>query len=318
MASAVELGLIYALVALGVYITFRILDFPDLTVDGSFTTGAGTAAIWMASGGNPWIGTIVAFFVGSLAGLITGLLHTKGGINGLLAGIITMIGLWSINLRIMQRSNISLLGEDTIFTPLENERLMGTWASVGILAVTVLAIKFILDYFLKTNVGTALQATGDNEGMIRSLGVNTDNMKILGLMISNGLVGLAGAIFAQYNGSADISMGVGIIVAGLASVILGQAILGTRSIFWATLGVVVGAILYRLFISWALNIGLNVNDMKLISAMLVVIALLLPKWKLFKKFNRRRGGGAAPLEHNPASAEGAEVSASTTEEAVQR
>lgn len=216
MASAVELGLIYALVALGVYITFRILDFPDLTVDGSFTTGAGTAAIWMASGGNPWIGTIVAFFVGSLAGLITGLLHTKGGINGLLAGIITMIGLWSINLRIMQRSNISLLGEDTIFTPLENERLMGTWASVGILAVTVLAIKFILDYFLKTNVGTALQATGDNEGMIRSFGVNTDNMKILGLMISNGLVGLAGAIFAQYNGSADISMGVGIIVAGLA------------------------------------------------------------------------------------------------------
>ena len=121
MASAVELGLIYAIVALGVYITFRILDFPDLTVDGSFTTGAGTAAMWVASGGNPWIGTIVAFFVGSLAGLITGLLHTKGGINGLLAGIITMIGLWSINLRIMQRSNISLLGEDSIFTPLEDD-----------------------------------------------------------------------------------------------------------------------------------------------------------------------------------------------------
>lgn len=309
MITAVELGLIYALMALGVYITFRILDFPDLTVDGSFTTGAATAAIWMANGGNPWVGTILAFFVGSLAGLITGLLHTKGGINGLLAGILTMIALWSINLRIMGRSNISLLGSDSIFTPLSDARLMGSWASIGILAVTVLLIKMVLDYFLKTDMGTAIQATGDNEGMIRSFGVNTDNMKIIGLMISNALVGLSGAIFAQYNGNADISMGVGIIVAGLASVIVGQAIFGTRSIVLASFGVVMGSVLYRAFISLAMDLGLNPNDMKLISAVLVVVALLLPKWGVFKKFSRKRssGGGEPLVTADQAAASGAEV-----------
>lgn len=296
MIIAVELGLIYALMALGVYITFRILDFPDLTVDGSFTTGAATAAIWIANGGNPWVGTILAFFVGTLAGLITGLLHTKGGINGLLAGILTMIALWSINLRIMGRSNISLLGSDSIFTPLQERGFMGTWASIGFLALAVIAIKLVLDFFLKTNMGTTLQATGDNEEMIRSFGVNTDNMKILGLMISNGLVGLSGAIFAQYNGNADISMGIGIIVAGLASVIVGQAIFGTRSILMASLGVVIGSVLYRVFISLAMDLGLNPNDMKLISAALVVVALLLPKWGIFKRKGRRNPGEAKGAE----------------------
>jgi putative tryptophan/tyrosine transport system permease protein len=283
MIVAVELGLIYAIMALGVYLTFRILNFPDLTVDGSFTTGAAVASIMIINGYSPVVSTVAAFGAGLVAGWITGILHTKGKINGLLAGILTMIALYSINLRIMGRANLPLLREDTLITPLRDAGLLGTAMAVVVFALFALLVKFILDWFLHTDVGLAMQATGDNEEMIRSFGVSTDRMKILGLALSNGLVGLCGALIAQYQGFADIGMGIGLILAGLASVIIGQAIFGSRLIIIASLAVVLGSVLYRVVIQLALQAGLNPNDMKLISAVLVVIALVLPQWKLFKR-----------------------------------
>ncbi|QTG80577.1 ABC transporter permease [Arthrobacter crystallopoietes] len=283
MIVAVELGLIYAIMALGVYLTFRILNFPDLTVDGSFTTGAAVASIMIINGYSPVVSTVAAFGAGLVAGWITGILHTKGKINGLLAGILTMIALYSINLRIMGRANLPLLREDTLITPLRDAGLLGTAMAVVVFALFALAVKFVIDWFLHTDVGLAMQATGDNEEMIRSFGVSTDRMKILGLALSNGLVGLCGALIAQYQGFADIGMGIGLILAGLASVIIGQAIFGSRLIIIASLAVVLGSVLYRVVIQLALQAGLNPNDMKLISAVLVVIALVLPQWKLFKR-----------------------------------
>lgn len=283
MIVAVELGLIYAIMALGVYLTFRILNFPDLTVDGSFTTGAAVASIMIINGFSPVVSTIAAFGAGLVAGWITGILHTKGKINGLLAGILTMIALYSINLRIMGRANLPLLREDTLITPLRDAGLLGTAMAVVVFSLFALAVKFVIDWFLHTDVGLAMQATGDNEEMIRSFGVSTDRMKILGLALSNGLVGLCGALIAQYQGFADIGMGIGLILAGLASVIIGQAIFGSRLIIIASLAVVLGSVLYRVVIQLALQAGLNPNDMKLISAVLVVIALVLPQWKLFKR-----------------------------------
>ena len=283
MIVAVELGLIYAIMALGVYLTFRILSFPDLTVDGSFTTGAATAAVLITTGTPPLLATLVAVAAGLVAGLITGLLHTKGNINPLLAGILTQIGLYSINLRIMGGANLPLLREDNLLTPLRDAGLLGTMTSIAIFAVLALVLKLVLDWFLHTDLGLGLQATGDNEEMIRSFGVSTDRMKILGLALSNGLVGLAGAVVAQYQGFADISMGIGLIIAGLASVILGQAIFGSRLIVISTLAVVLGSVLYRVTIQLALEVGLDPNDMKLVSALLVVIALVLPQWSVFRR-----------------------------------
>ena len=287
MITAVELGLIYAVMALGVYLTFRILDFPDLTVDGSFTTGAATAAVLITNGVPVAAAMLAAFVVGCLAGLVTGLLHTKGRIDGLLAGILTMIALYSVNLRIMGRANVPLLGEDTLFRSLADLGLAKNLGSVLVLLVGVVLIKLVLDWFLHTDLGLALQATGDNEEMIRSYGVSTDRMKILGLMLSNGLVGLCGSLMAMYQGFADISMGIGLILVGLASVIVGQAIFGRRTVFLATLAVIVGAVVYRLIIQLALNAGLNPNDMKLISAALVVLALLLPRFGLARRLSLR-------------------------------
>lgn len=292
MITAVELGLIYAIVALGVYLTFRILNFPDLTVDGSFTSGAATAAILIINEVNPFLATAAAFAVGTVAGLITGLLHTKGNINGLLAGILTMIGLYSINLRIMGGANVPLLGEDTVISALRGVAGTG-WNSVLVLIAVALVFKLLLDWFLHTDSGLALQATGDNEQMIRSFSVSTDRMKIIGLMLSNGLVGLAGAVVAQFQGFADIGMGIGLILVGLASVIVGQAIFGTRVVIQATMAVVLGAVIYRLAIQFALNAGLNPNDMKLMSALLVIAALLLPQWKGFRRIAQWRRGRSA-------------------------
>jgi putative ABC transport system permease protein len=283
MITAVELGLIYAVMAIGVYLTFRILDFPDLTVDGSFTTGAAVAAVGIINGVHPLLATTLAFFSGMIAGLVTGLLHTKGNINGLLAGILTQIGLYSINLRIMGKANLPLLRETTLFTPLREAGLTGTWVSVAILLATALVILLVVIWFLHTDVGLAMRATGDNPDMIRSFGVNTDNQKLLGLALSNGLVALSGALVAQFQGFADIGMGIGLIVAGLASVIIGQAILGRSGIAIAASAVVLGSVLYRVVIQLALQAGLNPNDMKLISAILVILALVLPQWKGFAK-----------------------------------
>ena len=290
MTGAIEIGLIYAIVALGVYLTFRVLNFPDLTVDGSFTTGGAVAAMLIITGWNPILATIIAFFAGMAAGAITGLLHTKGKIDGLLAGILTMIALWSVNLRIMGlangtegTANLGLRNQTSVFTVLRENGLMGTWASIGLLLLGVFVVKLIIDWFLATDLGLALQATGNNEQMIRSFGVNTDGTKILGLSLSNGLVAVGGALFAQYNGFADASMGIGLILIGLASVIIGQAFFGNRWVWLATIGVIVGAIVYRLVIFAALQVGLNPNDMKLITALIVIVALLLPQFGLGKR-----------------------------------
>jgi putative ABC transport system permease protein len=283
MMTAVELGLIYAVMALGVYLTFRILDFADLTVDGSFTTGAGIAAIGIVNGVPPALATSLAIVGGLAAGTITGLLHTRGRINGLLAGILTQIALYSINLRIMGRANVPLLRETTLITPLREGDILGTWSSVGIFLVAALVVLGLIVWFLHTDLGLAMRATGDNPDMIRSFGVNTDSMKLLGLALSNGLVALCGAIVAQYQGFADIGMGIGMIVAGLASVIIGQAILGRSSVPIAATAVVLGSLLYRVVIYLALKAGLNPNDMKLVSAVLVVLALVVPQWKGFAR-----------------------------------
>lgn len=298
MIGALELGLIYGVMALGVYLTFRVLNFPDLTVDGSFTTGAATAAALIGAGVNPVLATLSGGLAGVIAGIITGLLHTKGKIDGLLAGILTMIALWSINLRIMGKANFPLLRSDTIFTPLKDASVLGTWVGVAILFAAVLVLKFIVDWFLSTNLGLSIQATGDNGPMIRSFGVSTDFTAILTLGLSNGLVALCGAIVAQYQGFADISMGVGLILIGLASVILGQAVFGQRFIWVASFAVLFGAVLYRLIIFGALSVGFNPNDMKLITAVLVIAALLLPRWGFLKKVPslKNRGGKARPRE----------------------
>ncbi|GAA1704886.1 ABC transporter permease [Propioniferax innocua] len=310
MLIAVELGLIYAVMALGVYLTFRVLDLPDLTVDGSFTTGAATAAVLIVGGTPAPLAMVAAFLAGSVAGLVTGLLHTKGNINGLLAGILTMIGLYSINLRILGQANVSLLGEDTMFQAL---RVMGISRGpllIGVLVIMVVVIKVIIDWFLATDVGLALQATGDNEEMIRSFGVSTDRMKMVGLVLSNGLVALCGSLVAQYQGFADIGMGVGLILVGLASVIVGQAIFGTRTTFVATGAVVIGAVIYRAAIQIALQVGLTPNDMKLISAILVVIALLVPQWGVFRRSRRRRVRASSTPAANPTTRSAAGDSAS--------
>ncbi|WP_105570111.1 MULTISPECIES: ABC transporter permease [unclassified Arthrobacter] len=299
MITAVELGLIYALMALGVYLTFRILDFPDLTVDGSFTTGAAVASVGIVNGVNPWLATLLAFFAGMVAGAITGLLHTKGKIDGLLAGILTMIALYSINLRIMGKANTPLLGEDTLISPLRTAGILGSAGSVLILFAVALLFVAAIVWFLHTEMGMAMRATGDNHEMIRSFGVSTDNQKILGLALSNGFVALSGAAIAQYQGFADVGMGIGVILIGLASVIVGQAIFTQRYIWLAALAVVFGAVIYRLVIQFALVAGLEVNDMKLISAVLVVVALLLPKWKGFQKIVKtfkRKDSDAAPIQ----------------------
>ena len=288
MLSALDLGLIYGLMALGVYLTFRVLDFPDLTVDGSFTTGAAVAASLIIAGQSPWIATAAGAAAGAVAGLVTGLLHTKGRINPLLAGILTQIALYSINLRIMGRANLPLLRTDTLLSGLRDDRVLGTWASVGIFALVVFAFMLALDWFLNTDLGLALQATGDNERMIRAQGVSTDNTKILGLSLSNALVALAGGLIAQYQGFADIGMGIGLIVAGLASVIIGQAVIPGRRFIFATLAVVVGSVVYRIVIQLALTAGADPNDMKLISALLVIAALLLPRLAVVRRLRARR------------------------------
>lgn len=293
MIGAIELGLLFGVVALGVYLTFRVLNFPDLTVDGSFTTGAAVAAAIITAGGNPVLGTLAGGAAGALAGVVTGVLHTKGRIDGLLAGILTMIALWSVNLRIMDKANLPLLRAETVFSPLRDAEWIGkTWYAILVFAGVLLVLKLLVDWFLSTELGLAIQATGDNEQMIRSFGVDTDAMKILTLALSNGLVAIAGALVAQYQGFADIGMGIGLILIGLASVILGQAVIGQRNIVVASLAVLLGAILYRLIIFFALSAGLDPNDMRAVTAVLVILALLLPRWGVLKRVPslRDRGG----------------------------
>lgn len=272
LQGPLQSGILYAVMALGVYLTFRILDFPDLTVDGSFVTGGGIAALLITNGVSPILAMLAAFAGGAIAGMFTGILHTKGKINPLLSGIIMMIALYSINLRVMGKSNFSLLNIETLFTQIENE-----WMLVAITFVVVIVIKVLIDWFLHTEIGLALRATGDNARMIRSFGVHTHRTIILGVALSNGLVALSGSLVAQSQGFADVTMGVGMIVIGLASVIIGESIFGAKTVIRATLAVVFGAIIYRLIYALALRIEwLEASDMKLITALIVIIALTAP------------------------------------------
>ncbi|MEG0385392.1 ABC transporter permease [Solibacillus cecembensis] len=315
--GSVEQGIIYAIMALGVYLTFRVLDFPDLTVDGSFVTGAGTAAMMIVLGYNPILATIVAMVAGFLAGCMTGLLHTKGKINPLLSGILMMIALYSINLRIMgitsdtgvTRPNIPLLNTDTVFTMFNDfwsklgidsvlssavtamggKSLPSTWGILFFMLIITLIIKLIMDRFLKTEIGLAIRATGDNKRMIRSFSANTDSLIILGLGLSNGMVALSGALIAQYTKFADIGLGIGMIVVGLASVIIGEAIFGTKSIMRTTFAVIAGAVIYRLIYALALRVGwLDTGDMKLITAIIVILALIIPQVLNKQKEKKRK------------------------------
>ena len=309
MFGAVESGIIYAIMALGVYLSFRILDFPDLTVDGSFVTGAAIAAILIVNGTNPFFATLLAIGAGFIAGCITGLLHTKGKVNPLLAGILMMIALYSINLRIMGRSNVPLLNEESVFTRIESfftstgldallgsmaaaiglQNLTSTWSVLISMLVVTMLIKIITDLFLRTQIGLALRATGDNKRMIRSFSANTDQLTILGLGLSNALVALAGALIAQYSSFADVGMGIGMIIIGLASVIIGEAIFGTKTIAVTTFAVVGGAIVYRIVVSLALRVDfLETGDMKLITAVIVIAALVLPQLIDGQKERRRK------------------------------
>lgn len=297
IVGSLEQGFIYAIMALGVYLAFRILDYPDLTVDGSFPLGAAVSALLIVKGANPFFAILCAVIAGGLAGMITGLLHTKGKINGLLAGILTMTALYSINLKVMGTSNLSLIRQDTIFTPLKtlkkyltetfNQGLIVDWVVpvvyTAVLLFSVVLIKKIIDWFLKTDLGLAIRATGDNPEMIRSFGVSTNKSIMIGLILSNALVGLAGGIMAQYQGYADVQMGIGMIVVGLASVIIGEVIFGTKSLSRTTLAVIGGAVIYRLVIALSLNVGLSPTDLKLITAVLVIIALTFPNLSLKQK-----------------------------------
>lgn len=293
LLGSLESGMIFAIMALGVYLTFRVLDFPDLTVDGSFTTGGSVAAAMIVNGYSPLLSTIVAFIAGMFFGAVTGILHTKGKINALLAGILSMIALYSINLRIMGKANIGLLGQDTLLSEIQDgiEKLnnsISTYAIILSMAVLALLIKLVCDWFLGTEVGLALRATGDNPRMIRSFSANTDSAIILGLAISNGLVSLSGALMAQYQGFSDVSMGIGMIIIGLASVIIGEAVFGDRSIKRATFAVIGGALIYRLVVALALRVGLSPSDMKLMTALIVVAALVAPKIAASIKEKRRK------------------------------
>jgi len=282
LVHAVEQGLAYGIAALGVFLTYRILKFPDLTVDGSFVTGAAVASLLLVRTGiDPFSVLLVAFAAGSLAGLITGFLNTQLGITNLLAGVLTMIMLYSINLRIMGRPNLSLLRASTA-----TRIVSAAWSPLGSLAVLVfiglltVAIKLGLDYFLRTEVGFALRATGDSEQMITAQGVNVNTMKLLGLALSNGLVAMSGALVAQYSGFADVGMGIGTIVTGLAAVIIGGALIRSNRVGLMTLSVLIGSIIYRVAVSLALRygyvIGFQASDLKLITSLLVIIALVVP------------------------------------------
>ncbi|WP_415268252.1 ABC transporter permease [Acidovorax sacchari] len=282
LLGAVEIGLIFSLVALGVFISFRLLRFPDLTVDGSFPLGGAVCAVLISTGTNPYVATLAATAAGAAAGLVTGWLNVKLKIMDLLASILMMIALYSINLRIMGGPNVPLINDPTLFTLLQPEGLADYIARPALLLVIVVAAKLAMDWFFATERGLAIRATGSNARMARAQGVNTGAMVLLGMAVSNALVALAGALFAQTQGGSDISMGIGTIVIGLAAVIVGESILPSRRLVWATLAVVIGAIVYRFFIALALNsdfIGLKAQDLNLVTAVLVTVALVIPQIK---------------------------------------
>lgn len=275
--STISQGLLWAIMALGVFLTFRVLDIADLSVEGTFPLGAAVAATMIDAGSCVWTAMLLATIAGCLGGTVTALLTTKLKIPALLSGILTMIGLYSVNLMIMGKANIPLLRADTIFTLTQDAfGLSPTMATllVGFVATSLVGV--VMYWFFGTVLGTAIRATGCNAQMARAQGVNTNIMVILGLLISNGLVGLSGALVAQSNGFADVGMGTGTIVIGLASVIIGEVLFGTRSFKNWLISVVLGSIVYRAVIAIVLELGMPPNDLKLFTAVLVAIALSLP------------------------------------------
>ncbi|HTL57709.1 MAG TPA: hypothetical protein VL361_18630 [Candidatus Limnocylindrales bacterium] len=293
LIGSTTMGLILALLALGVYLSFRIFNFPDITADGSITFGASVTSTLLVHHWSPFPATLAGFVAGMIAGTTTGVLHTKFKINGLLSGILVMTALYSVNLHVMGKSNVPLLNERTLATQAESlgSRLFRTQEDLNIFGWTVgvrdaamlmAALGFIvvvglgLYLFFRTNLGTAMRATGDNPQMNRALGVSVDFILILGLALSNGLIGLSGALLAQYQGFADVQMGIGMVVWGLASVIIGESLVGSHRVGLLITGAVMGSVLFRLLVAIALRWGLNPNDLKLITAAFVFVALIGP------------------------------------------
>jgi len=280
--GAIEIGLIFGLVALGVFLSFRIINFPDLTVDGSFPLGGAVAAALIVAGWNPFAATAVAVVAGGLAGYLTAWLNVRLRIMQLLASILVMIALYSVNLRVMGKPNVALISEPTVFSLLAFADLPEFWLKPLVLLVVVALAKVLLDLFFASETGLAMRATGGNPRMARAQGISTDRLTLWGLALSNALVALAGALFVQTQGGADISMGVGTIVIGLAAVIIGETLVPARSLVVTTLACVLGAVLYRFFIATALNtdfMGLKAQDLNLVTAVLVAFALLVPGYK---------------------------------------
>ena len=275
LQATIEQSLIFAIMVLGVYISFRILNFPDMTVDGTFPLGAAISAKLLTLGVNPYLTLLVALVAGAVAGAVTGLIHVKLKVKDLLAGILVMTALYSVNLRVMGKSNIPLFEEDNIFNT--------EYSMMITIVVLILISKFLLDYLLKTKFGFALKALGDNENLIVSLGLNEEKYKIYGLMIANAFVAFSGAVLAQYQGFADVGMGTGIIVIGLASIIIGDTLFGKRRRLVGTTIVIIGSILYRGVIAVTLSMGMDASDLKLITSIIVIIILWIQKQK-----NKRR------------------------------
>ncbi len=276
--GAASQGVLWGIMTLGVFITFRLLDFPDLTVDGSFALGGAVSAVMIASGINPLLSLLVAFIAGGLAGIATGLLNTKLKIPGILAGILSMIGLYSINIRVMGKANIPLLGIDTLMSQISG--FFGfdrTLSSLVIGIVISIIIICALYWFFGTEIGCSIRATGSNPKMVRAQGIDTDSMKLIGLSLSNALVALSGGLVAQSQGYADVGMGTGTIVVGLASIIIGEVIFGKKYSFGRMLAnLVLGSIVYRIIIAVVLQLGLKSTDLKLLTAVIVALALSVP------------------------------------------
>ncbi|WP_335971269.1 ABC transporter permease [Fusobacterium polymorphum] len=271
LQATIEQSLIFAIMVLGVYISFRILNFPDMTVDGTFPLGAAISAKLLTLGVNPYLTLLVALVAGAAAGAVTGLIHVKLKVKDLLAGILVMTALYSVNLRVMGKSNIPLFEEDNIFNT--------EYSMMITIVVLILISKFLLDYLLKTKFGFALKALGDNENLIASLGLNEEKYKIYGLMIANAFVAFSGAVLAQYQGFADVGMGTGIIVIGLASIIIGDTLFGKRRRLAGTTIVIIGSILYRGVIAVTLSMGMDASDLKLITSVIVIVILWIQKQK---------------------------------------
>ena len=286
VTSTIGQGLLWGILALGLYLSFRILNFPDMTVEGTFPFGAAVCVTALIHGASPLLATLFSFIAGMITGAVTGLLYTKGRIPILLAGILTMTGVYSVNLRILGKANVGLLNHATLLTNAFFNKLPANFPTIILGLIFAIVIVVLLSLFLNTDLGQAFIATGDNEKMARSLGINTDNMKILGLMVSNGLIGLAGGLLAQNGGYTDVNMGIGTMVIGLAAIIIGEVVYGNLSLTGRLVAVVIGSILYRLVLLLVLQLGFSTNDFKLISAIILAICLMLPLFQ--EKFNVRK------------------------------